>query len=673
MQIWRVIFSHAAERYVGYSSIDAKSESHLILLIVLTNQLAGRFNLVSIPTNNMSQSFQEGTPERAHLLPTKDTLKALKSDVTLESAILELCDNSLDAWKRSCNRTDPAHIDIEINEYDDRTELIIRDTAGGIPREDAAMLFALGRTAKDQVAGAIGTFGVGAKKSLVNLGLPFTVVSRDESADIGWKYRITDEWFENNEDWTVPVHETDEISQGSTEIRIEDLNYSWDEATAKELRRRLGEAYNLFLSDEMQDLHKTDYDLRIEVDGVAVSPEGMPEWSYSPFDGLHPRRYENIELAISEFDSPVELNITVGLLTKKSNQDAGTDIYCQKRKVASRLRGDEGGFGTGKDRLGNFSPRHQRLRVIVELETEGDGQALPWDTQKSSIDRHNPFMRGTDDCRGVYNWIRRTVQAYFDLDADRVFRAFLEPYDSDHPEAVNEGTPEVYDYSDRTQVTSVHRPDTDLPDVKSVSQKARSDALLWISCEEALEQWKVDAYKIQLGYESDRNLENLHNVSTTPPEEVEDHAHQIAGQISDLARIHYQNGIYYSDELEEWQIPRYKDYMDKKETNNINNVSYSPNGLPTTLAQLNNKQGENGSNGNSEPAVYTEKTLEDPSKESENAEIFLVLDGEGEEERGAKILDTTRKNLCNQLNLNKETPDEVLWEEFRDHFADIIK
>lgn len=621
----------------------------------------------------MSQSFQDGTSERAQLLPTKDTLTALKSDVTLESAILELCDNSLDAWKRSSNRNDSTSISIEITEHSDRTELIIRDTAGGIPREDAAMLFGLGKTAKGQISGAIGTFGVGAKKSLVNLGLPFKVVSRSENADTGWTYRITEDWFEDDEDWTVPVHETTEISQGTTEIRIEDLNYNWDEATAEELRNRLGEAYNLFLSDEMQELLGTEYDLNVEVDGVSVEPEGMPDWSYSPFDGLYPRRYENIQLSISEFDEPVILNITVGLLTKKSNQEAGTDIYCQKRKVVSRLRGDEGGFGSGKDRLGNFSARHQRLRVIVELETIGDGQNLPWDTQKSSIDRHNPIMRGTEDCRGVYNWLRRTVQAYFDLDADRVPRAFLEPYDSDHPAAVNGGKPEIYDYTDRAQVSSPHRPDTDLPEIKEVTQKARSHALLWISCEDALEEWQTDAYKIQLDHESDRNLENLHSISSTPPERVQKHTHEIIGQIGELARIHYHNGIYYSDELEEWQVPRYDGHMDRKETRDVREVSEPPSGVPGPLAELNDEHSGGGSGKNKQPVVYTENNLEDPSKESENAEIFLVLGGEGEDERGSTILDTTRKELCQQLGLETDVSDEVLWEEFREHLADTIE
>ncbi|ARS89931.1 ATP-binding protein [Natrarchaeobaculum aegyptiacum] len=619
----------------------------------------------------MSQFYQDATPDQAQLLPTKDTLTALKSDVTLESAILELCDNSLDAWKRSTDRTTPTQIEIEIEENQNKTELIIRDTAGGIPREDAAMLFGLGKTAKNEVPGAIGTFGVGAKKSLVNLGLPFQIISRDESADTGWTYRITEGWFDDDEDWTVPVHDADDIPPGTTEIHIEDLNYNWTEETANGLRDRLGRAYNLFLSEDMQELRGTDYELDIIVDGTPVEPEGIPDWSYPPLDGLHARRYENIELDLEEFDETVYLHITVGLLTKKDNQKAGTDIYCQERKVAGRLRDDQGGFGTGKNRLGNFNPRHQRLKVIVELETEGDGQALPWDTQKSSIDRHNPLMRGTDDCRGVYNWLRRTVQAYFDMDADRVPRAFFEPYDADHPAAANGGKPEVHDYSGRAHVTKEHRPDTDIPQVKLVMQKAQSDAILRISRENVIEDGLVDAYKIQLEHESDRNRENLTQITSEPPEEAVKRTHEIAGQIGELARRHYDKGVYYPDELEDWEAARYNSFMERHGKQDLRVVDELSGVLPASREELSLSDGSQATTEHS-AAVYTGKELEDDSKTSEDAELFLVLGGEGEDERGSKVMDTTRRELIGQLNIDQSASDEVLWEEVKHRLEDAL-
>lgn len=619
----------------------------------------------------MSRTTQEDAFDRAQLLPTKDTLTALKADVSLESAILELCDNALDAWEFSSNREEPITISIDVEE-NEGTELVIRDNAGGIQRDDASMLFGLGQTAKRDIDGSIGTFGVGAKKSLVNLGVPFTVSSRAESEDTGWTYQITEDWFEDDQNWTVPVHEDSEISAGETEIRIEDLNYEWTEETAQGLRDRLGEAYNLFLSDEMQQLHGSKYDLTILLEDEPVEAEGIPNWAYSPFDGLYPRRYENIELTSPEFEEPVSLHITVGLLTKKDNQKAGTDIYCQKRKVASCLRDDAGGFGTGEDRLGNFNPRHQRLKVIVELETEGDGQMLPWDTQKSSIDKHNPLMRGTDGCRGVYNWLRRTVQTHFDLDADRVPQAFLEPYDAEHPAAVNGGRPKRLDYSDRSRITTTHKPDSDLSDVDSIRKKAQCHAELWISCENEISDSKVEAYRTQLDRESDRNLENLRQVEGAPPESIEKEPHRAAGRLSTLARKHYENGIYCTSYLNEWELARYEGFMDRHDQQRVNAREDVPADVPRSTEDLVDQNGELVETDGKGPAIYTQQKLEDDSKKTEQAELFLVFGAKSDDERGGRVIDASRKQLCKSFGLETDASEEALWEEMRRHFENII-
>ncbi len=614
----------------------------------------------------MAQSHGDSILQQAQLLPTKDTLTALKSDVNLESACLELCDNALDAWKRSSDRSDSMKIDIFVEQGSENDKLIIRDDAGGIPREDAAMLFGLGQTAKADVSGSIGTYGVGAKKSLVNLGVPFRISSRDSDAAVGWSYEITEEWFEDDHDWTVDVHQDTEIEQGVTKIQIESLNYEWDESTAQTLRQRLGEAYNLFLSDEMQEVHQTTYDLTIQVDGEEAEPEGVPDWSYSPFDGIYPRRYENIQISVPDMEEPVVLNITVGLLTKKDSQSAGTDIYCQKRKVVSRRRDEEGGFGTGENRIGNFNARHERLKVIVELETEGHGQLLPWDTQKSSVDKHNPIMRGTSNSKGVYNWLRRTVQDYFELDADKIPKAFVDPFDADHEFAVNDGNPVKLDYSNRKRIVNNHRPDTDLPELSDLQKKAATHATLWISCEDILAEWKVPAYKVQLSRESDRNLGNLTIVSSLPPTDVEDEPHQTAGKINELARIHLENGIYYPHDLFEWQLPRYKGYIEKHDVDFYSQKEVVPDDLPTTIEDLDVEIEANTNESQSEKAsVHTGQRVDDESVSKESAELFLVLGGDSENERAAKVLDIKRTELCKMLGVETDSIDEVLWENLK--------
>ncbi|WP_138007379.1 ATP-binding protein [Halalkalirubrum salinum] len=617
----------------------------------------------------MSQTREQ---ERAQLLPTKEALTALKSDVTLESAVLELCDNALDAWKRATNRSNEAVINIFVKKEGDQTQLIIRDNTGGVPRKEAAMLFGLGRTAK-QNDGSIGTFGVGAKKSLVNLGVPFTIRSHHPTEEDGWRFRIDKEWFEDDHDWSVPLHADSEIQPGITEICIEDLNYEWTEETANALRERLGEAYNLFLSDDMQSLCGNNFDLKITVDNEPVVADGIPDWAFSPFDGLYPRRYEAIRLDFNHLESPVYLHITVGLLHKKDTHSAGTDVYIQKRRVVSSAQDEQGGFGDGQELLGKFNARHDRLRIIIELETNADGKELPWDTQKSSIDKHNLIMRGTNETKGVYNWLRRAAQAYYTLDADKVPRAFLESYGSDSQEAVNNGKVVKYDYSSRKRIVSDHRPNTDLPEISSLRQSAEAHATLHIRCDDAIDEQKQPAYQTQLAQESDRDIERLSKVDQMPPTEIETVAHQEAGRINELARIHKENAIRCTDDLKSWQEPRYNQYLDEHTNQKMTTAEEIPDHLPSTSSDISNENYSideyNGSDG---PITESSQTVSDDQSESETAELFLVFTDGDAEERGAQIIDVPRSQLCASLDLHHNAGDDLVWEELRHTIETIV-
>jgi hypothetical protein len=613
-------------------------------------------------------SHQKGERARgeAHLLPTKEALTALKSDVTFESACLELCDNSLDAWKRTSNRTEPAHIEIYTEEYGDRTELVIRDDTGGVPRDRAAMLFGIGRSAKTG-GGTIGTFGVGAKKGLVNLGIPFRITSQAVDEPSGWTYRITNEWFEREDDWSVPVYESTDVAPGTTEIRIEDLNYDWTEQRASNLRTRLGEAYNLFLSDSMQTLRDTSYDLSITVDGKQVEAQGVPDWSFTPFDGLYPRRYKGIEISSETLEEPVKLHITAGLIKRKDTRSAGTDIYCQARKVASGLRDSTGGFDSGSDGLGAFGARHERLKIIIELETTGDGQQLPWDTQKSSIDRHNPIMQGTSDSKGVYNWLRRTCQQYFDANADQVPTAFVEPYSANSPCAANDGRPMRHDFSGRKRVTQNCRPSDGLSEINSVMDRIEAQVLLGVQSEAGIQDWQRPSYNTQLASEVDDPTKMLTPIDGQLPETVVDDPYAAMGEINELARIHLENGVYCPDHLEDWQEPTYTAFFEQHGSDQVPGRTSLPGDLPRTPEDMTTKDDTASLSAENSMDLYSSQTTPDDATEDETAEVFLVLGGETSAERGAKVLETTRNELCKRFDVERNAGDDILWEHVRHH------
>lgn len=620
----------------------------------------------------MAHPKGEQSHGEAQLLPTKEALTALKSDVTFVSACLELCDNSLDAWKRTSDRTDSASIEIHAEEHEYRTELVIRDDTGGVPRDQAAMLFGIGRTAKTG-GGTIGTFGVGAKKALVNLGVPFRVTSRAVDESIGWTYRITEEWFEREDDWSVPVYESTDVPPGTTEIRIEEVNYEWTEQRLADLRARLGEAYNLFLSDSMQTLRDTSYDLTITVDGEKVEAQGVPDWSYTPFDGLHPRRYEGIEIESPELDVPVILHITVGLLKQKDTHTAGTDVHCQGRKIASGLRDSTGGFDAGSDGLGTFGARHERLKIIVELETSGDGQQLPWDTQKSSIDRHNPIMQGTTESKGVYNWLRRTCQQYFDANADQVPTAFVEPYSADSTYAANNGHPMRHDFSGRERVTQKYRPSEDLSEVAAVIDRIEAQVLLGVQSAAGIKDWQRPAYNTQLASEVDDPTSMLSPIDEPLLEHVVDDPYAAMGDINELARIHLESGVYCPDNLNEWQRPTYDAFFEQHGSDQIPRLSSLPEDIPKTPDDIASDDNVTSISKENSMELYSSQTAPSDATADETAELFLVLGGKTESERGAKVLETMRNKLHKQFDLEKSAGDDILWEHVRHHLDSLLE
>jgi len=420
--------------------------------------------------------------EELDLSPSKDVYKAVKSDVTPISAIKELIDNALDNWERLSGKTEPAKIEIT---YDDEgDELVIRDNTGGVEETNIQILFALGESKKEAIDGSIGAYGIGAKKAIVNLGNEAVIKSRHRNADDGgYGFRVDQEWLKDEQDWTVDKQEF-ELERGVTEIRIQDLNVpSWD-SIRSDLIAELQQTYQKFLQPNTET-----GELTIILDGEAIASPEPINWSFTPFDGLYPRRYENIEISddvSQDYDEPVFLHITVGLLQKGSEKDAGTDVYCQNRQVLRAVTDERGGYGE----LGNFGAQHRNLKIILEFETDGDADLLPWDTQKNDINPFNPLSQI------AFDWVRRAAKPYYKADFTSVPRTFLQPYGADAEFAANYGEVEAYDYHGRQRVTQ--KPDEEYSQVKEVQRLAKTHAFLRIYYTSTLKKWQIPGYELEL-------------------------------------------------------------------------------------------------------------------------------------------------------------------------------
>lgn len=521
----------------------------------------------------------------ASLLPSKEALRSLRSDVTREQALKELVDNAIDAWTRNTDRMASLTIEVfaERHEDEDRTELVVRDNSGGVTRDNAGVVFQMGGSAKTD--GLIGTYGLGATKGLMSLGIPFTIASHHEDEEVGWSYTITEGWFDD-ENWNATMEVEEDLEPGVTELRVHDLDYPWfnDEddsgiSVPERVRLEFAGAYNYFLADE---LGEGAYDLTIEVQGEEVEPLSTPNWAYSPFDGIVPRRFENIEIDLDGM-ATTEVAITVGLLHKSDTRNAGIDVYIQDRQVGHALRGEEVGFGIN---MKEFGSHDERFKAIVELKTDDDAQDLPWDTQKTNLDTHNRIMKK------VRNWINRTCSAYLALPDGDVPSAFVEPYTRASTHAANGGQVVTHDFSGRYQVRQKHKPDTDLPEVTAVMDMVQAHAALRFAYPTAVAAAHEPAYKQHLDKVADGGYSSLEKLTESPVELELDEAENIASQIEELVERHVEAGIHYPDDLIHWQQPKYTNYYETAAAEagldpaDAREPEDSPSDIPTTIDEL---------------------------------------------------------------------------------------
>lgn len=496
------------------------------------------------------------------LTPTKDAYTAIKADVDENAAAKELTDNGIDNARRQGRDTVTVKIRHETAD-DGEPFLVIEDDSGGLRPEELSMVFALGESEKDDITGSIGAFGIGAKKALMCLGNEFTIRSQHADADTGYEYTVGQAWLSDDETWTVPVEEVTMEEPGRTEIEIRDLNFNWADIR-DDLAADLARTYELYIRGE------APVTLRLlfpDTDGTGLkplTPPARPEFSYTPWDDLHPRRYEGIILDPPGVSSPIHMAVEVGLLTTGNSDEAGVDWVCQHRVVERANHDAVSGFG---DVLPTFDlSRHKRLKARVELVTESDAADLPWNSDKSRINERDHVAEAVRDV------LRNVLDRYMKADYGSVEPAFFEPYEPDSRYAANGGQPEViglrgkYRRLRRGEISQIQineKPTQGFPLIEDMQATAEAHAHLGITYEylDWVDPWMRPTYHTLV--EAKRNsfgcFDELEALESPPPDFTQDGRNGQAerNRLADLAQDHVNQGVRYTG-LATWEQPRYE-------------------------------------------------------------------------------------------------------------------
>lgn len=324
-------------------------------------------------------------------IPSKRIYLSIIADYHLNLALCELIDNAIDNWLYN-DKHGSLTIELDLD-YDQQT-IKVKDNSGGIQEKNISLIVSPGLSRNENTKEIIGSFGVGSKRAVVALSKQIRIFTRYRS-ERTLLVNIDNHWIEEEDNWTLQIFETDNISPNSTEIILTELREKIEEQNHKNLIDHLEVTFANFLRNDK---------LEIIVNEKNVKPKFFDQWSYPP--NFEPTKKEGP--IVFKDHGRIDVSITGGLTKSHKDDETGNDeygvyFYCNRRLISRAYKGREVGFNN-PPRLGKPHPNFSLARVIVEM--NGPVELMPWNSSKSGIDfKHKAFKE-------ISEHLKRMIYSY---------------------------------------------------------------------------------------------------------------------------------------------------------------------------------------------------------------------------------------------------------------------
>jgi hypothetical protein len=349
-------------------------------------------------------------PTVASALPTKRFfIDNITRDLSLEDAILDLVDNSIDAFVRTHDvdvshrlltapelvaravtvRRDTSIVQISITE----DEIVVRDHCGGIDIEHAKdNVFRFGKSSGQ--SSTLGVYGIGLKRAIFKMGRDVAIESR--TINNGFDVRLdVDQWAETD-DWTIPLTPKSKVKADAagTTITVQKLTAEvqmriGDGTLVRRLETALATTYSLFL----------EHFFTISLNGKPVTPRKLPLAGSNELAPAYDRFEQN----------EIEVDLMAGLAGRVDEEwqmdTAGWYVLCNGRVVVSADKTELTGWGLG---LPQFVPKHRGF-IGVAFFFSKRPENLPWTTTKRGLNREAEILQAA---RGRMAAIGRPVLSF---------------------------------------------------------------------------------------------------------------------------------------------------------------------------------------------------------------------------------------------------------------------
>lgn len=313
--------------------------------------------------------------------PTKRLfIETLTQDVSLQTCILDLIDNSYDSYVRN-KITVRKNIKIDFSK--DHFELF--DNCGGIDKDHLkTTVFKFGNENKSNDNPTLGMYGIGMKRSIFKIGNDIDIETDDGKNYCRVKLDVL-KWQESP-DWNIEFNtEGSKLSDGEspfTKIFIqglhEDVSNKFTLVTFKnEVINALKRVYCLIIQENI--------DFEFNSQKVDSDPILIPDdQNYSP--NIHSERYGNMDIKIICFVEPNK-----GKRLQNAVNQIGWNLFCNKRLILANDISETTGWVGGAQNKGMLPKYHSiynEFRGLVFL-TSNNPFELPLNTSKSGLNEED--------------------------------------------------------------------------------------------------------------------------------------------------------------------------------------------------------------------------------------------------------------------------------------------
>jgi hypothetical protein len=388
---------------------DWNSLQHIDKLMVLRETALDQIVIDYKPADEDERSFRtriaretslwqpqqaEGTATEAGAPPNKEVVLGAWRDLDRSEALLELIDNSIDAWNRRSKRY-PDKAATELNIYidvdSDTGQLCYEDNAGGVAVEKLENLVVPGRSETDALVASIGSYKTGGKKAIFRLATAVNVSTHfwnpAETGDTAVAVHLDEKWLNDVDQYKFPyfhLKDGGDMQRGQTrylmQLRPEPIGACWYQQPREldKISRDIQNTYGLLMA------RNGKINIYFPKRGKKIAPALNSRYDFSGMTNekvdIRPQRVEfETELDYQGRKHKLTIEVVIGCRVTTATKDdsgPGFDLYGNNRLFKYR---DERLFYEQLPKSNAANLARGWVNIL------GPNVFIPWDTHKRHL------------------------------------------------------------------------------------------------------------------------------------------------------------------------------------------------------------------------------------------------------------------------------------------------